>query len=112
MTFVVTDACIKCKYTDCVEVCPTGAFREGAAMLVIDPYDCIDCNLCLPECPADAILPDIEPESERWIALNAKYAAEWPSIGAKKDPPADADVFKGVEGKYHLHFSPEPGEGD
>src|SRR6478609_12008633 len=100
MTFVVTDACIRCKYADCVEVCPTGAFREGAAMLVIDPSDCIDCNLCLPECPADAILPDIEPESAQWIALNAKYAAEWPSITVKKDPPADADAFKGVEGKF------------
>ena len=112
MTFVVTDACIRCKYMDCVEVCPTDAFHEGETMLVINPAECIDCNLCTPECPADAILPDIEAGLEQWIALNAKYSAEWPNITRKKEPPADADEFKGVEGKFDQHFSADPGEGD
>lgn len=112
MTYVVTDACIRCKYTDCVEVCPTGAFREGASMLVIDPDECIDCNACVPECPAEAILPDIDPESGPWLEFNATYAAEWPEITRKRAPLADADDFKGVNGKYDQYFSPEPGEGD
>jgi ferredoxin len=112
MTFVVTDACIRCKYMDCVEVCPTGAFHEGANMLVINPIECIDCNLCTPECPADAIHPDIEAGLEQWIALNARYAAEWPNVTGRKDAPADADAFKGTGGKFERYFSPEPGEGD
>ena len=112
MTFVVTDACIRCKYTDCVEVCPTEAFREGATMLVINPSECIDCGVCEPECPAEAILPDTEGGLEQWLELNAKYSAEWPNITEKKDPPADADDFKGVGGKFEEYFTPEPGEGD
>ncbi len=81
-------------------------------MLVIDPTDCIDCNACLPECPAEAIRSDIEPEAEPWVEFNARYGAIWPEIGRKKDPPADADAFKGVDGKYERYFTPEPGEGD
>jgi ferredoxin len=112
MTFVVTDACIKCKYMDCVEVCPTDAFREGENMLVIDPDYCIDCNYCLPECPAEAILPDIESASEPWVALNARLATEWPEITAKRGAPVDADAFKGEPGKFEKYFSSAPGEGD
>lgn len=112
MTFVVTDACIRCKYMDCVEVCPVECFHEGEIMLVINPNECIDCNLCAPECPAEAILSDVEPGLEQWLQLNARYSAEWPNISAKKDAPADADAYKGVEGKFEQHFSPEPGEGD
>ena len=112
MTFVVTDACIRCKYMDCVEVCPTEAFHEGEAMLVINPNECIDCNLCTPECPAEAIQPDIDAGLEHWIALNARYSAEWPNITRKKEPPADADDYKGTEGKYEKFFTPEPGEVD
>jgi ferredoxin len=112
MAFVVTDACIRCKYTDCVEVCPVECFHEGENMLVINPNDCIDCNLCLPECPAEAILPDIEPEAGRWLELNARYSAEWPNITARKDPPADADEHKGEDGKFDKYFSADPGTGD
>jgi len=112
MTFVVTDACIRCKYMDCVAVCPTDAFREGENMLVIDPDACIDCNLCPPECPADAILPDIEPDSERWLELNARMAREWPEVTVKRSAPADADLHKGEPGKFEKYFSATPGKGD
>ena len=113
MTFVVTDACIRCKFMDCVEVCPVDAFREGGNMLVIDPNECIDCNLCLPECPADAILPDIESAAVPWIELNKVHAAIWPVVTVNAgQTPADAEAFKGVAGKYEAYFSAEPGKGD
>jgi NAD-dependent dihydropyrimidine dehydrogenase PreA subunit len=70
MTYVVTDACIKCKYMDCVEVCPVDCFYEGENMLVINPSECIDCGVCEPECPAEAILPDTENGLEKWLELN------------------------------------------
>ena len=79
MTYVVTEACIKCKYTDCVEVCPVDCFYEGENMLVINPSECIDCGVCEPECPAEAILPDTEDGLEKILELNAKYSAEWNS---------------------------------
>ncbi|MCG8503520.1 MAG: ferredoxin family protein [Sphingomonadales bacterium] len=109
MTYVVTEACIKCKYMDCVEVCPVDCFYEGDNMLVISPDECIDCGVCEPECPAEAILPDTEDGLEKWLELNAKYAVEWPNITVKKESPADADDFKDVEGKYDKYFSAEPG---
>ncbi|HWK41018.1 MAG TPA: ferredoxin FdxA [Croceibacterium sp.] len=112
MTYVVTDACIRCKYTDCVEVCPVDCFYEGENMLVINPSECIDCGVCEPECPAEAILPDTEGGLEQWMELNAKYSAEWPNITQKKDAPDDADQHKGEEGKFEAYFSAEPGEGD
>jgi ferredoxin len=112
MTYVVTDACIKCKYTDCVEVCPVDCFYEGETMLVINPSECIDCGVCEPECPAEAILPDTEGGLEQWLELNARFSAEWPNITEKKDPPDDADEHKGEEGKFEKFFTPEPGEGD
>jgi ferredoxin len=112
MTYVVTDACIKCKYTDCVEVCPVDCFYEGETMLVINPSECIDCGVCEPECPAEAILPDTEDNLEQWLELNAKFSAEWPNITQKKDPPADADAHKGEDNKFETYFTPEPGEGD
>ena len=112
MTYVVTDACIKCKYTDCVEVCPVDCFYEGETMLVINPSECIDCGVCEPECPAEAILPDTEDNLERWLELNAKFSAEWPNITQKKDPPADADEHKGEDNKYEAYFTPTPGGGD
>ena len=107
MTYVVTDACIRCKYTDCVEVCPVDCFYEGENMLVI-----IDCGVCEPECPAEAILPDTEGGLEKWLELNTKFSAEWPNITVKKEEPEDADEHKGEEGKYEKYFSAEPGEGD
>jgi len=113
MTFVVTDACIRCKFMDCVQVCPVDAFREGENMLVIDPNECIDCSLCLPECPADAIRPDIESDAAAWIDLNSTYARLWPTVTRKDgQTPRDAEAFNGVAGKYDDYFSPEPGPGD
>jgi ferredoxin len=101
MAFVVTDNCIKCKYTDCVEVCPVDCFYEGPNFLVINPDECIDCALCEPECPAEAIFEEDDvPEGQKhFIALNAELAAEWPNITEKKDPLPDADEWNGVEDK-------------
>ena len=112
MTYVVTEACIKCKYTDCVEVCPVDCFYEGENMLVIHPDECIDCGVCEPECPADAIKPDTEPGLEKWLALNTEYAKAWPNITQKKESPPDAKDFDGAEGKFEKYFSPKPGAGD
>ena len=113
MTFVVTDNCIKCKYTDCVEVCPVDCFYEGENMLVIHPDECIDCGVCVPECPAEAIFPDTDPAAEpKWLQLNRDYASAWPNITRSKPPPPDADALNGVPGKFDQFFSPEPGEGD
>ena len=112
MTFVVTDACIKCKYTDCVEVCPVDCFYEGENMLVISPDECIDCGVCEPECPIDAILPDTEDGAEKWLELNTKYSEIWPNITIKKDPMLDAEEMKDKKGKIDTDFSAESGEGD
>ena len=110
MTYVVTDNCIACKYTDCVSVCPVDCFYEGENMLVIDPEECIDCGVCEPECPADAIRADTEPDMEKWVAFNAKYAALWPVITEAKEPLASADDLDGAEGKLQSHFSEHPAE--
>ena len=112
MTYIVTDNCIKCKYTDCVEVCPVDCFYEGENMLVIHPDECIDCGVCEPECPADAIRPDTESGMESWVVLNQKYAEVWPNITVKKDQPSDAEKYDGEEGKLEKYFSEKPGEGD
>ena len=99
MTYVVTEACIRCKYMDCVEVCPVDCFYEGANMLVINPDECIDCGVCEPECPAEAIEPDSATGAQRWVALNTEYAAKWPNITRKAAPPDDADAWKSVPDK-------------
>ena len=101
MTFVVTEACIKCKYTDCVDVCPVDAFREGPNMLVIDPDDCIDCAVCVPECPVDAIFAeeDVPADQQDFTPLNAELAPKWPTITRKKPAPADADDWAARKGK-------------
>src|SRR4028118_2183554 len=109
MTYVVTDACIRCKYMDCVEVCPVDCFYEGETMLVINPSECIDCGVCEPECPAEAILPDTEAGLEKMLEINATYSAEWPNITRKRESPADADEHKGEEGKFDKDFSAGPG---
>ena len=108
MTYIVNDACIKCKYTDCVEVCPVDCFYEGENMLVIHPDECIDCGVCEPECPAEAILPDTDPNATKWVEMNRKYAEIWPNIIERKDPPADADAWKGQADKFEKHFSEKP----
>ena len=104
MTFVVTENCIKCKFTDCVDVCPVDCFHEGPNFLVIDPEECIDCTLCEPECPVEAIFAEDElPENqEQFIALNADLAKAWPVITEVKDAPEDADEWKGKENKIEL----------
>jgi ferredoxin len=97
---------------DCVEVCPVDCFYEGANMLVIHPDECIDCGVCEPECPAEAIKPDTEPGLEKGLVLNREYAEKWPNITAKKDALKDADTYRDEKGKFDKYFSPEPGEGD
>ncbi|MBX3488703.1 ferredoxin FdxA [Parvibaculum sp.] len=112
MTYVVSDNCIKCKFTDCVEVCPVDCFYEGENMLVIHPDECIDCGVCVPECPADAIFPDTDAEATpQWLELNAVFAEKWPNITRKKPPMPEADALNGVPGKLS-DFSPNAGEGD
>jgi ferredoxin len=104
MTYVVTETCIKCKYTDCVDVCPVDCFREGPNMLVIDPDECIDCTLCVAECPVEAIFAedDVPVNQRDFIGLNAQLCKEWPAITEKKDAPADADAFAKVKDKKKL----------
>ena len=104
MTFVVTENCIKCKYTDCVEVCPVDCFHEGPNFLVIDPDECIDCTLCEPECPINAIFDesDLPAGQEQFLALNAELAQVWPVITQMKDAPPDADDWKDKPDKLKL----------
>jgi len=104
MTFVVTDNCIKCKYTDCVTVCPVDAFFEGLNFLAIDPEICIDCALCIPECPAEAIYQDTELPSDQieFLEINAQLCKKWPVITEIKAAPIDADNWNGVANKLPL----------
>ena len=105
MTYVVGESCIKCKYTDCVEVCPVDCFHEGPNFLVIDPEECIDCSLCEPECPAEAIFSeeDLPDDQQDFLDLNASLSQEWPTITEMKPALEDADEWKEVKGKLeHL----------
>jgi len=105
MTFVVTEACIKCKLTDCVEVCPVDCFHEGPNFLVIDPDECIDCTLCEPECPVEAIYSEDELPAgqEQFLEINAELSRDWPVITEMKDPPEDSDEWREVKDKIqHL----------
>jgi ferredoxin len=104
MAYVVTESCIKCKYTDCVDVCPVDCFREGPNMLVIDPDECIDCTLCVPECPVEAIFAedDVPDAQQAFIAKNRELAAKWKPIIERKPAPADADAWTKVKDKKHL----------
>lgn len=108
MTFVVTDACVRCKYTDCVEVCPVDCFYEGENMLAINPDECIDCGVCEPECPVEAIKPEDE-TLLNWVEINREYSMQWPNITKKKPAPDDADAFKDVKNKFETYFSANPG---
>ena len=112
MTYIVNESCIKCKHTDCVEVCPVDCFYEGENMLVIHPDECIDCGVCEPECPVEAIKPDTEPDLDKWLEVNREYSEKWPNITVKKDALPDADDHAEEKGKYAKHFSSKPGEGD
>lgn len=102
MTFVVTESCVRCKYTDCVSVCPVDCFHEGPNFLVINPEGCIDCGVCVPECPVGAIYdaPDLPPDQLGFIEINARLAMEWPVITDKKEPLPDAETWAEVKGKH------------
>jgi len=101
MTHVVTESCILCKFTDCVDVCPVDCFREGPNMLVIDPDECIDCAVCIPECPVEAIKAeeDVPADQQHFIALNAELASGWPSITRTKEALSDAEQWREVKSK-------------
>jgi ferredoxin len=112
MTYIVNDNCIRCKYTDCVEVCPVDCFYEGENMLVIHPDECIDCGVCEPECPPEAILPDTEPGAESWVEHNRQFSEAWPNITRMVAHTEDAKSYEGTAGKFEKFFSPNPGKGD
>ncbi|MCY4325253.1 MAG: ferredoxin family protein [Betaproteobacteria bacterium] len=101
MTYVVGEQCIRCKYTDCVEVCPVDCFHEGPNMLVINPEECIDCSLCVPECPVDAIYAedDLPADQARYLEINSRLAKTWPVILERKSAPPDADDWAGKPDK-------------
>ena len=109
MTHVVTESCIRCKYTDCVDVCPTDAFRAGRNMLVISPDSCIDCAVCIPECPVDAIFheDDLPSNQRKFIPINAEHSAHWPLISRRQPAPDDADAWSQVTDKARL-LDPRP----
>lgn len=103
MTFLVTEKCIKCKYTDCVEVCPVDCFYEGPNFLAINPDECIDCGVCVPECPVDAIVSDEDTDQKVfWTDLNRELSAKWPNITRRKEPLPDAEIWKDRENKIDL----------
>ena len=115
MTYLVVDNCIKCKHTDCVEVCPVDCFYEGENFLAINPDECIDCGVCEPECPVGAIVPDNAIQGDEldfWMNINKTYAEVWPNITQKKDVMPDAEEYDGKPNKYEQYFSEEPGTGD
>lgn len=104
MTYLVTENCIKCKHTDCVEVCPVDCFHEGPNFLAINPDECIDCGVCVPECPIDAIVPDNDTNTdvEKWRDINTRLSQKWPVITRKKDPLPDHAEWNGKPGKIDL----------
>ena len=104
MAHVVTEACVKCKYTDCVDSCPVDCFKEGENMLVIEPDECIDCLACVPACPVNAIYleADVPASQHAYIELNARLSLLWPTIKVTKAPLPDADAFKDVTGKLSM----------
>jgi len=104
MAYVVTESCIRCKYTDCVEVCPVDCFYEGPNMLAIHPHECIDCGLCEPECPVEAIMHEDEVPQDQleFVDINEEMSERWPNIYQEKPAPTDADEWKDVKAKRHL----------
>lgn len=95
---------------DCIEVCPVDCFYVGENMLVINPDECIDCGVCEPECPIEAIIPDTAEGAEKWLTINREYSANWPNITRRGVTPEDADIWKDVENKFETEFSPNPGK--
>lgn len=109
MSYYVAEPCIKCKYTDCVEVCPVDCFYEGANFLVISPDECIDCGACEPVCPTKAIFAesDLPEKWKEYVEINTKHCKDWPNISEKKEGLPDADKWKDVQEKRQ-HFDPSP----
>jgi len=107
VAYVVTEACIKCKYMDCIQVCPVECFYEGENMVVINPNECIDCSACELECPVQAIVPEKDPRSADWRDINRTHSREWPNIAYKGIVPADADEWRQITSKRQF-FSPHP----
>ena len=113
MAYIVMDPCIRCKYMDCVAVCPVDCFYEGENMLAIHPDECIDCGVCEPECPVEAIKPESEDDPDgKWLKLNTEYARIWPSVTQTKEPLPDCQEFAQKANKFAEFFSPNPGKGD
>jgi len=105
MTYLVTENCINCKHSDCVSVCPVDCFHEGPNFISIDPTECIDCGVCVPECPVNAIFADSdldEKERKVWFDINTRTSKKWPTITKKKDPLPDHDIWNGVGNKINL----------
>ena len=111
MAYVVTESCIMCKYMDCVEVCPVDCFYEGENMLAINPDECIDCGVCEPECPIEAIEPESE-DNVKWLEVNREYSQNWPNVTQNKEPMENAEEHKDESNKYDKYFSESPGKGD
>lgn len=114
MTYVVKEECIGCLHGDCIAVCPVDCFYVGENMLVINPDECIDCGVCEPECPEEAIVADSDPTAAKWVEVNRKYSELWPNITAKNEsmPLPTSEARSGEAGKFDKYFSQEPGEGD
>ena len=120
MAYVIAEPCIGTKDTACVDVCPVDCIHprkdeagfEAEKQLYIHPDECIDCGVCEPECPAEAIKPDTEPSLDSWLRLNAEYAKVWPNITTKREAEPDAKDYDGRPGKLEEFFSPKPGQGD
>ena len=113
MTYIVNDNCINCRFTDCVEVCPVDCFYIGENTIVIHPDECIDCGVCEPECPIDAIKADTDEsvkDMDKWLLINKKFSAIWPNISKKKDPMNENEKYKNIKNKYDKHFSEKPGK--
>tara|TARA_B100000700_G_scaffold309294_1_gene388108 strand:- start:166 stop:489 length:324 start_codon:yes stop_codon:yes gene_type:complete len=104
MTYVVDEKCILCKHTSCVEVCPVDCFYEGENMLVINPDECIDCGVCEPECPEDAIKPDTEPGMDKWVKINGEWAKQWQQITKTKDPMPGYEKHQNEDNKWEKYF--------
>ena len=110
MTYIITENCIKCKFQECVTVCPVECFHEGENMLVIDGAECIHCGVCVPECPSEAIISDSDPGAEKWLEINTKYSKQWPLITSRGEEDPDADDWVDKPGKLE-YLSPNPGMG-